>query len=276
MIYFITSNHLTFFVLNINMSQEKFNLMWHTYTDHLREMLHDMMTSDELTDVTLVSEDKKQYQAHKVVLSASSTVFKNIIGDNKSLNPIIYLRGVLSYEIESILQFIYLGQATIYQKRMNEFLNVGKSLEIKEINKNNKSSENELPDVIQSNEFEEKNRLQSFKSDSQQLSEIVATREEIINSSHRNIAQDNSLFSCDQCQIVFRNKYNLNTHTKSNIHIKGIKYPCYQCNFKANHKSSLARHIRSTHDGTESERRGLKMSVRSDLVKFWNGMEKKM
>ena len=90
MIYLINSNYLTFFVFNINMSQEKFNLVWHEYTDHLREMLHDMKTSDELTDVTLVSEDKKHYKAHKVVLSASSTVFKNIIGDNFSSNPIIY------------------------------------------------------------------------------------------------------------------------------------------------------------------------------------------
>ena len=44
------------------MNQEKFDLTWHTYTDHLREMLHDMMTSNELTDVTLVSEDKKTIQ----------------------------------------------------------------------------------------------------------------------------------------------------------------------------------------------------------------------
>ena len=65
------------------MFTEKFDLTWHTFTDHLREMLHDMMTCNELTDVTLVSEDKKQYKAHKVVLSASSTVFKNIIGDNR-------------------------------------------------------------------------------------------------------------------------------------------------------------------------------------------------
>ena len=39
------------------MNQEKFNLTWHTYTDHLREMLHNMMSSEEFTDVTLVSED---------------------------------------------------------------------------------------------------------------------------------------------------------------------------------------------------------------------------
>ena len=38
------------------MNVEKLNLTWHTYTDHLKEMLHNMMSSNEFTDVTLVSE----------------------------------------------------------------------------------------------------------------------------------------------------------------------------------------------------------------------------
>ena len=36
------------------MTQEKYNLNWTTYSDHLREMLHEMMKSNELTDVTLI------------------------------------------------------------------------------------------------------------------------------------------------------------------------------------------------------------------------------
>ena len=74
------------------MSQEKFNLTWHTYTDHLRQMLNDMMSSNELADVTLVSEDKKKFKAHKVVLSGSSSVFKSIISDTNLFSPIIYLK----------------------------------------------------------------------------------------------------------------------------------------------------------------------------------------
>merc|ERR1712189_51161 len=122
-------------LLPVKMKEEKFNLNWDTFTDHLGEMLHDMITSNEFTDVTLVTEDKKHFKAHKVVLSASSPVFKEIIKDNLLSSPFIYLRGIQSHEIESILQFIYLGQATLYQERMNEFLNVAKSLEINEISK---------------------------------------------------------------------------------------------------------------------------------------------
>ena len=72
------------------MNQEKYNLNWHTYSDHLREMLHDMMKSDQLTDVTLVSDDKKKFKAHKNVLSACSSVFKSIINDLPQNSSVIY------------------------------------------------------------------------------------------------------------------------------------------------------------------------------------------
>ena len=135
-------------------------------------MLHDMMKSNALTDVTLVSEDKKQFKAHKVVLSASSSVFKSIISENHSTNPVIYLRDILSYEIKSILQFIYLGKATFYQERMNEFLKVAKSLEIKEISLDIGSFENEQIEDIQNQEFEQISENPTNRSDytdSQQL-----------------------------------------------------------------------------------------------------------
>ena len=45
-------------------------------------------------------------------------------------HPVIYLRGIQYSEIESLLQFIYLGEAKFYEERMNEFLSVSKSLEI--------------------------------------------------------------------------------------------------------------------------------------------------
>ena len=117
------------------MHQETYNLHWHTYSDHLREMLHEMMKSDELTDVTLICDDKKHFKAHKIVLSACSSVFKSIIHDLPPNSSVIYLRGIQHQEMESILEFMYLGVATFYQERMNEFINVAKTLEIKEINK---------------------------------------------------------------------------------------------------------------------------------------------
>ena len=68
--------------------------------------------SQFLSDVTLVSDDKIPFFAHKYVLSASSPVFKTVLLNKSQSNPLIYLRGVIHQELESILQFIYLGEAS--------------------------------------------------------------------------------------------------------------------------------------------------------------------
>ena len=92
------------------------------------------MNSNKSSDVTLACDDRTKFKAHKFALSACSPVFQLIIDDlpNKE-DSFIYLRGVKSHEMQSILQYIYLGQATLSQDRMIEFLNVAKNLEIKDI-----------------------------------------------------------------------------------------------------------------------------------------------
>ena len=111
------------------MQQEKYTLTWHSYSDHLRKTLNNMMTSSEFADVTLVTDDKQQIKAHRNILSACSPVFKNILQlDSNIANPVIYLRGIQHSEMESILQFIYLGEARFYKERINEFIMVCKDL----------------------------------------------------------------------------------------------------------------------------------------------------
>ena len=115
------------------MHQEKYSLTWHTYSDHLRSMMKELMNDEDFANVTLVTEDKKQIKANINILSACSPVFKEILKKDKNSNQIIYLRGIQFSEIESIMQFIYLGEATFYEERMDEFLSVAKSLEIKNL-----------------------------------------------------------------------------------------------------------------------------------------------
>ena len=104
---------------------------WHTYSDHLIEMLHQMKADDTFTDVTLVIDTGWTIKAHKVVLGACSPVFKEML--TKSESSIIELKEVGHEEIESILEFIYLGKATLHQERMKEFLDVAQKLQIKEL-----------------------------------------------------------------------------------------------------------------------------------------------
>ena len=114
---------------------DKYTLNWHTFSEHLNLMFKDLYKEGRYSDVTLVSDDQTQFKAHKIVLSACSPVFKKIIDSNPSQHPLIYLRGIQGYEMESILQFMYLGEGKFYQERMGEFIKVAKDLEVKDISK---------------------------------------------------------------------------------------------------------------------------------------------
>ena len=116
--------------------QEKSIFSWHTYTDHLRDMLKEMMTSNDFADVTLVCDDKKEIKAHRNILSACSPVFKNMLKiDQQSNHPVIYLRGIQHLQMEAILKFVYLGETSIHQDILTEFIQTAKLLEIREFDK---------------------------------------------------------------------------------------------------------------------------------------------
>ena len=116
------------------MDAEKYTLTWHTYPDHLRGMMRELMASEDFADVTLVCDDKKSIRAHRNILSACSPVLKDILQlHTQSNHPVIYMRGVQFSEIESILQFMYVGEAILSEERTNEFMCVVKDLEINKL-----------------------------------------------------------------------------------------------------------------------------------------------
>ena len=126
--------------------QERYNLTWDNYSDHMRKLMKKMMVSGAFSDVTIVSDDQKLIMAHRNILSASSEVLKNILmmeGQNNS--PVIYLRGIQFTDIQSILEFIYLGEAMVSEERIHEYLLIAKSLEIKELSR---SLDNQKPDAV--------------------------------------------------------------------------------------------------------------------------------
>ena len=96
------------------MHQEKYSLTWHAYSDHLKSMMKELMMNEDFADVTLVTEDKKQIKANNIILSSCSAFFRDILKKEKNSSPIVYLRGILYSELESIMQFIYLGEAKFY------------------------------------------------------------------------------------------------------------------------------------------------------------------
>ena len=93
---------------------EQFNLTWHTFQTHTEELMSQLYRTSSYSDVTLVSDERTQFKAHKFVLNACSTVFKSILVENVT-TPFIFLKGVAKEDVDSLLQFMYLGEAAVHQ-----------------------------------------------------------------------------------------------------------------------------------------------------------------
>ena len=114
--------------------QEDLLLVESAHQDNLKEMMRQMIVSETFADVTLVGDDKKYIKAHKVILSACSPFLKSILQmDTDTNNAMIYLEGIQYAEIESLLQFVYFGEATLSKERVNDIISVSKTLQIEEL-----------------------------------------------------------------------------------------------------------------------------------------------
>merc|ERR1711946_599 len=82
------------------------------------------------------------------ILSACSPIFKDILKKEKGSTTVMYLRGIQFSEMESIMQYIYLGEATFYEEKVDELIAVAKSLEIKELCNAEHKANNEQDDEL--------------------------------------------------------------------------------------------------------------------------------
>ena len=81
--------------------------------------------------MTLVCEDGKQVDAHKVVLASSIPFFKDILKRNKHPHPLIFMRGLKSEDLLAIVDFLYLGEANVFQENLDSFLALAEELKLK-------------------------------------------------------------------------------------------------------------------------------------------------
>ena len=79
-------------------------------------------------------------EAHKVVLASSSLFFKKMFKKSKHPHPLTYLRGFQSKDFASLIDFIYFGEANVYQEDLDSFLVIAEDIQLKGLT--NQSSKN--------------------------------------------------------------------------------------------------------------------------------------
>jgi len=128
-------------ILQFIVMSEKLCLKWSDFQANASTAFASLREGGDFADVTLACEDGEQVDAHKVILSASSTFFQNLLRRNKHPHPLIYMKGMKSEELVAVVDFIYYGEANVYQENIDSFLEVAQELSLKGLTGNGQGNE---------------------------------------------------------------------------------------------------------------------------------------
>ena len=123
------------------MTSEKFCLRWNEFESNISVAFRELRNDKDFFDVTLACDDE-QVQSHKMILSACSPFFRNILRRNPHQHPLIYLKGVKYTDLQSVLNFMYHGEVNVAQEELNSFLAVAEVLKVKGLTQNQTETPN--------------------------------------------------------------------------------------------------------------------------------------
>ena len=232
--------------------------------DLLGTMMKDMMEFSSFSDVTLICDDNVTIRTHKLILSSSSPLFKEILGGEPALSE-IFLIGIRGSQVESILKFIYLGEVIVHHDNLNSFFSTARNLQFNEVGKTMKGTFEEIVKTLNTdnpNKEAEKITEVYVKEEVEIFTELIDQPDETekfecdecgaqlssyrVLQKHKNYAHSGKVYSCDQCDYKAKQSSNINEH-KKRVH-EGIRYQCKECDINTSTKSALKKHI-SKHAG---------------------------
>ena len=110
---------------------EKLCLQWNDFKENVHSAFASLREDNDFSDVTLVCEDGQQVEAHKVILAASSPILGNLLKRKKHLHPMIFMRGLKYEDLVAVVDFLYLGEANVFQEHLDSFLTIANELQLK-------------------------------------------------------------------------------------------------------------------------------------------------
>ena len=260
---------LFFKVKSSHTKMEKFCLKWNDFQSNVSKTFSYFRTEESFFDVTLVSDDHHHIAAHKLVLSASSKFFKDILCKSQHSNPLIYLSGFSSKDLNLVMDYIYQGEVQIYQDDLDNFLNVAQKLNIEGLIGGSQPSEDndffqatdglfkQTDSTDSTEEFQE--TVDNFKlktpfkprqekkvvhptttlvNQLSSIDDVKATVDELLE-------RDGELWICKTCGKSSSRKSDMNKHVE--IHIEGLSYGCQLCGQTFRSRNILNHHKIKNH-----------------------------
>jgi len=113
-------------------SDEEFLLKWHDHHTSFFLLAEELVTREQLTDVTLSCGDMI-LNAHSLMLSVCSPYFRSLLSENqhREKHHIIHLNGVSGRLMQQLLVYMYRGEISISQDDLGPLIETARCLQIK-------------------------------------------------------------------------------------------------------------------------------------------------
>ena len=232
---------------------EKLCLQWNDFQENIKNALRNLREDNDFADVTLVSEDGQQVEAHKAILAVSSPTFQKLLTRNKHPHPLIYLRGIKAHDLIAILDFCYRGEANVFQDNLDSFLAIAEELQLEglmanaddksrdfEENKKPLSSYDTSENIPKTSPRKQLSNRETHKPPEGNsalaipanllgnFDELEARVRSMMEKSQNNTADGKHLaYNCTVCGKEGRGTY-IKDHIETN-HLEGVKIPCNLC-----------------------------------------------
>ncbi|XP_043208010.1 broad-complex core protein isoforms 1/2/3/4/5-like isoform X1 [Amphibalanus amphitrite] len=108
----------------------KFCLKWDGFHSNLTSVFETLRQGEELVDITLCCEGKK-LKAHKMMLSAASPFFRDLLQENPCQHPVFVLRDTRCQDMAAIIEFVYRGSVNVSQAQLASFIQTAELLQIR-------------------------------------------------------------------------------------------------------------------------------------------------
>ena len=133
-------------------SSEKLCLQWNDFKENITFSFKALRDDKDFTDVTLACEDGQNIEVHKTVLASTSPVFMELLKRHKHSHPLIYMRGIKSNLLVTIMDFLYHGEANVLQDDLDSFLALAEEFQLRGLTGDSQSKE-EQQNEVQNNQY---------------------------------------------------------------------------------------------------------------------------
>ena len=238
------------------MESMNMNIKVDNYQIKVSNSFNEFRANEEFCDVTLACDDDDQIEAHKVILSASSSFFRNILRKNKHSHPFLYLRGISKTDLLNVIDFIYFGEASIAQDDFKRFMSIAEDLKLVGLSENVSLSESDFTSPVdESNlsleadlnepELKEISCPKNASEKKYDILDVEPKNENYLNSGQMTTIQ-NALdkYLEDELNKDVSKDTNRNINYKDLITKDGKKFICNNCGKVSTDRSNLRKHVR--------------------------------